>query len=209
MRIKTILFLLVFHHMASGQALKNIKVIQTTKDFLTVRDSIIKLTNPTNSIAIKTCDGFREFYLTKDSLHWTGYFIKNLMIDGLPPGGFGYVKDGIKHEPSLTTLITFNADSLYYTLVSKELYDIKQISEDSIGIKYNQSVKKKDKNIIYGLPYNSLDCNMTIIVSDSRVITVTYRNALIQFNGLHCILTLKIFYNVQELLIKSFENYYH
>ena len=191
-----------------GQILTDPKLTKTTSNFAIVQDSIVKLLSKTNSIIIKTCDDYSEFYLTKDSLNWKGHFIKSLLVGGVTPSAFG-VKDGIAYEskPMLTLLISFNADSLYKLLVKNKINNIKQLTEGELENTFNQVQKSPGKNMRYGLPGSSHDCNMTIVLKTNNTKQVSYRNVLVSEKKLHSILTLKTFYKIRELLAKEIENY--
>ena len=208
MRIKTFVFLLILHHITFGQTVSNVKITQTTNDFKTVRDSIVKTINSANSIAIKTCEDFREFYLTKDSTHWTGYFIKNLIVEVAPPTS-AEVIDGVTHyyRPIITTLISFNADSLYIELNKRKLNQIKQFSNEDIRNKMRQHYKKNGSNCEFAFAGCSHDCNMTINV-DTKFASYS-KCSLIDNKELYIIPTIKIFHEIDKFLIDTFKNYYH
>ena len=53
------------------------------QDFKIVEDSIAKKINKQNTIIYKTCEDYRAFYFIEQNSHWTGYFIKSLLVDGL------------------------------------------------------------------------------------------------------------------------------
>ncbi len=184
------------------------KLTKTTNDIAIIQDSIVKLLNKTNSITIKTCDDYSEFYLTKDSLNWKGYFIKSLLVGGVTPTTFG-VKNGVAYEakPMLTSIVLFNADTLYKLLVKNGINTIKQLTEVELENEFNKVQKSPDKNMRYGLPGSSHDCNMTIVLKTNNTKQVSYRNVLVSEKKLHSILTLKTFYNIRELLSKEIENY--
>jgi len=140
---------------------------QTTKlygNFKTVEDSIIKKINPSNTIIYKTCEGISVFYIIKKNSQWTGYFIKNIETDLTFPT-IDTLKNGeiVKYKPFLTELYVFNADSLFQLLVKNNIYKVKQLSEDSIQLKLSYNDKKKNVATFQSLPYNSHDCNKTII----------------------------------------------
>lgn len=209
MKIRIIIFIFFFHGIYFGQVTSDTKYIETVANFSVVQDSIAKLLKKPNSIIIKLCDNYTEFYLSKDSLHWNGCFIKSLIRGGVALPTVSYVNDGVTYysRPNLTSILTFNADSLYKILVQNRIYSIKQLTEIEIENKFNNLQKSKDKNIRYGLPASSHDCNMTIIINNSK--QASYRNILINEERLHCILTLKIFYNIQKLLFEQIESNLH
>lgn len=213
MKILTIIFLLTINQILFGQVLTNPKLTnpkltKTTSDFATIQDSILKLLNKSNSIIIKTCEGYSEFFLTKDSIHWKGHLIQSQIIGGLNPPTIGYVENGITYEskPILTVIVSFEADTLYTILQKNNINSIKQLSEGDIETIFNKAQKSKNKNIHYVLPASSHDCNMTININNAR--QVSFRNVLVTEKTLHCISTLKIFYNIQILLYEIFRNYY-
>lgn len=114
--------MLALYSSVSAQVVTNVISIETTQYFGAVRDSIAKLTNPTNTIHIKICEGVREYFLTRDSLHWRGYYIKNL-ISGSERIDYPISdnhEDSVKNKPNTTSLVSFNADSLYMILIDKK-----------------------------------------------------------------------------------------
>ena len=207
MKLLTTIFIFFLNHILFGQILVNPKLTKTTSDFTTIQDSIVKLVNKTNSIIIKTCDGYSEFYLTKDSINWEGHFIQSLIRGDVAPPPIDYVVEGItyKSKPILTSIVSFNADTLYEILLKNNINSIKQLTEGEIGDIFSKAQKSKVKNMHYSLPVSSHDCDMTININSAK--QASYRNILVNEKRLHCILTLKIFYNIQGLLYEMTKNY--
>jgi hypothetical protein len=197
--------------MAAGQTLMIFKQMQTTSNFSTVKDSILKLTNPNNTFIIKTCDEYREFYVTKNNIGWTCYFLKNLKKFGLIEPRFEIDKNGNARqiEPFLTSIITFDADSLTRNLYKMNFDKVVQMTDSTIEIDYNKRIQKKDKNIMHSLPYSSHDCYMSITTINPNPFFVQYRTALLEDSDFHFIPSLKIFYDVRTYLIAQLGNYYH
>jgi hypothetical protein len=204
--INLLIFILAFQA-GFSQIINPKKFYQLHENFKTVEDSISKQINPINTLIYKTCDDYRAFYFIKDSIQWTGYFIKNLEIDGLiPPTEVDL--SGKERKPFLTELYVFKADSLYLQLVKNGIYKVRQISEDSIQTKLIKKTKKKNVMTVLSLPQRSHDCYETIIIYGKENKIVSYRGALIEFEELHIIPTLKIFYESEQTLINATKHYY-
>ncbi len=205
-----IIFFVFLSSISFGQNLPNEIKAETFSDYTLVRDSIDKLTNKTNSIIIETCSGFSSFFLTKDSSAWKGYFIVSLAKNGVPIGDIGYTENGVYHvQKSMRTLILkFNADSLYKDLVARKIYSIKQLTQKQLEDKYNEAFKSEDKNLRYGLPSSSHDCNMTISTFGKTAKHISYSNTIVNQKQLQKLSTIKIFYKIRELLEQKVWNYY-
>lgn len=187
------------------------KLYQLHDSFNVVEDSISKKINSENSIIYKTCEGYRAFYFIEQNSHWTGYFIKNLLVDGFkPPTAVDTLKNGdiLKYEPFQTELLVFNADNLVESLIENQIHEIQPISEDSIQTKFIRKGKKKNRISVQSLPQASHDCNGTIIIYGRKNVSATYRGALIATEEMHIIPTLKIFYATKQILINATKNYY-
>ena len=211
MRIVTVLIFLLTTHLSFGQTSNPVKYVQLYDIFKTIEDSISKKINPTNTIVYKTCEDYRAYYFIKDGPHWTGYFIKILLINGLyGPIITDTLKNGeiITYKPYATELSVFNADSLVELLIRNQINNIQQISEDSIQKKFIRKGKKKNEFITQSLPVASHDCNGTIIIYGQNIKSVTYRGVLIETEDMHIIPTLKIFYLTKQILINGTRNYY-
>ena len=207
--IKIFIFILSMQT-SFAQTINSDKFYQLHQDFKVVEDSIAKKINTQNTIIYKTCEEYRAFYFIEQNSHWTGYFIKNLLVDGLNlPTKVDTLKNGdiVKFEPFQTELSVFNADSLIQLLINNHINEIQQISEDSIQSKFIRKGKKKNQLIVQSLPQASHDCNGTIIVYGQKNISVTYRGALIETEDMHIIPTLKIFYVTKQILINATKNY--
>ena len=207
--MKTIILLILILSIQTGftQTINSVKIYQFHGDFKTIEDSISKKINPKNTLVYETCDEYMTFYFIKDSIHWTGYFIKNLAIGGVyQPGTID--SSGKESKPFLTELSIFNADSLYLRLVKNDIYKVQQISEDSIQIKLSKKSNKKNAITVQGLPFSSHDCYSTIAIYGKENKIVNYRRALIESEELHIIPTLKIFYESEQTLINATKNYY-
>jgi hypothetical protein len=194
---------------AFAQTNKTDKLYQFIKDFKEIEDSIATKINPKNTIVYKTCEGHSSYYLIQENLHWTGYFIKTLLIDGLPfPPIVDTLENGdiVEEEWPRTELVVFNADSVVKLLFQNYITNITQISEKAIQAKLIKPGKKKGEFIFQSLPYSSHDCNGTIIIYGPKKITATYRGLLIR--EMHITPTLKIFYNTNKILENATKNYW-
>lgn len=211
MRIISVLIFILTTQLSFGQTSDKVKYVQLYDVFETVEDSISKKINPKNTIVYKTCENYRTYYFIKEGFHWTGYFIKNLMTDGLyGPTINDTLKNGeiITYKPYATELSVFNADTLVELLIKNQITKIQQISEDSIQAKFIRKGKKRTEFVIQSLPVASHDCNGTIIIYGQNIKSVTYRGVLIETEDMHIIPTLKIFYLTKQILIKRTRNYY-
>ncbi len=203
MKTINILILILAIQAGFSQTINSDKSYQLHESFKTVEDSITKKINPINTLIYKTCDDYRAFYFIKDSIQWTGYFIKNL--ETTPKIVYSSDKE---YKPFLTELYVFNADSLHLQLVKNDIYKVQQISEESIQKKLSKKTKKKNVMTVQSLPQKSHDCYETIIIYGKEKKIVTYRGALIESEELHIIPTLKIFYESEQTIINSTKNYY-
>ena len=189
-----------------AQTINTEKLYQLHKDFKAVEDSFAKRINKQNTIIYKTCEGYESFYLIQENSHWTGYFIKSLLIDGQSfPTIIDTLNDGniVRLEPYQTELLIFNADSIVKLLFKSRINKIQQISEDYIQAKFIKKGKKRNEVIVQSLPQSSHDCNGTIIIFGEKNISATYRGALIDSEAMHIIPTLKIFYAAKQILANS------
>lgn len=211
MKAPFFLFLLLCSRSTPAQVLSDVSVMKSTKDFNAVRDSILTLTNPSSTISLKTCEGYREFYLSKQDGHWYGFFVKNLNGALLIPHRVYADEDGVVHEEKhyRTSLLSFHADSLYGLLVKAKLDSITQLTEDVIRRKYSEYVKKPGKHRMIGLPAGSQDCDMTVRVDGPIKRSATYRGSWIDVESVEIlqIPTLQIFHDIRNLLEKAFESY--
>jgi hypothetical protein len=207
--IKIFIFILSIQT-SFAQTVNSEKFYQLHKSFKDVEDSISKKINFQNTIIYKTCEDYKAFYFIEQKAHWTGYFIKNLLVDGLNlPTRVDTLKNGniVKFEPFQTELSVFNADSLIKSLMNNHIDEIQQISEDSIQVKFISKGKKKNQLIMQSLPHASHDCNGTIIIYGQKNISATYRCVLIDAKDMHIIPTLKIFYETKRKLVNTTKNY--
>jgi hypothetical protein len=180
------------------------------KDFKEVEDSIAAKINPQNTIVYKTCEGASSFYFIRNNLHWTGYYISTLLVDGLPhPTVIDTLENGdiVTYEPSRTELVVFNADSIVNILFQNHITNITQLSEEAIQAKLIKKGKRKGEYTMQSLPYSSHDCNETITIYGPKYISATYRWSLVEAENLHIIPALKIFYDTKEILINATKNY--
>ena len=210
--MKAIQFLIFILSVQAGfaQTIKSDKLYQSYRSFNEVEDSIAHTINLQNTIIYKTCEGHSSFYLIQENLHWTGYFIKTLLIDGLPlPTEIDTLKNGdiVEYKPYNTALLVFNADSIVKVLFQNNITNITQISEDAIQAKLIKQAKRKKEHVIYSLPQASHDCNGTITIYGPKNISATYRWALIEAENLHIIPTLRIFYETKRILLNATKNY--
>ncbi len=210
MKQLTIIFLVFQTTILLGQNLPNEIKTETFSDYNFVRDSIDKIINKNNSIIIETCSGFSSFFITKDTSTWRGYFIVSLAKGGVPIGDIGYTENGVYHvQKSMRTLIlSFNADSLYKNLIDYKINSVKQLTQKQLEDKYNESFKSEDKNLRYGLPASSHDCNMTISIFSKTTKHISYSNTIVDQKQLQKLPTIKIFYRTRKLLEKKVWNYY-
>ena len=194
---------------ALAQTINTNKVYQFYKSYKEVEDSIATRINPKNTIIYKTCEGHAAFYLIQENSHWTGYFIKNLQREIPLPQIFDTLENGniVEFKPYETELQIFNADSIEKKLFQNHINDIHQISEDDLQAQLKQA-KKKHKTTYQSLPIASHDCNTTIVIYGPKNISATYRWVLTISEKMHIIPTLIIFYETQQILIKSVKNYY-
>lgn len=190
-----LLLLFVLSHNLHSQV-TNVTKTQSTANFMHVCDSVVKLTDPQNSVIVKTQEGYCEFYITKAGSHYNGYFIKNLTEEGMPPP----FQEG---KPIITEIITFDADAIYQDLVKKNVNNIVQLTEDDI-----QKQKSGRKNIAYSIPRASHDAKVTIIINGPQPKYASYSWGLIQNKDWHNVAVLKTFYNIQQYLISTFKAYY-
>lgn len=189
----------------SVPAIKPYKVLELYSKFETVEDSLLKIINPANTIIYKTCEGFRSFYFIKEGSYWKGYYLKNLIIDGLiPPSVMDTVGgDVIVGLPSyLTELSVFNADSLYALLVKNKVYDIKQLHDEEVIKAYGKANHVKE-NEFYALPFSDHDCYATIIIYGMNNKAISYSNDRVGTKELHSIPSIKTFYDVKNILAES------
>lgn len=210
--MKTIQFLIFILSVQAGlaQTIKSDKLYQSYRSFNEVEDSISHTINLQNTIIYKTCEGHSSFYFIQENLHWTGYFIKTLLIDGLPlPTEIDTLKNGdvVEYKPYNTELLVFNADSIVKMLFQNNITNITQISEDAIRAKLIKKGKRKNEHIIQSLPYSAHDCNGTITIYGQKNVSATYRGALIEAENLHKIPTLRIFYETKHFLLNATKNY--
>ena len=202
MRQLTIIFFIFLTSFLFGQNLSNEIKTETFSNYDFVQDSIKKLINKTNSIVIETCSGFSAFFLIKDSSTWKGYFIISLAKGGVIPGDIGYTENGVTYvkKAMRTLILSFNADSLYKKLFENKIYEIKQLTQKQLEDKYNEAFKSKDKNLRYGLPSSSHDCNMTISTFGKIVKYSSYSNTIIEQKQLQKLSTIKIFFRIRTIL---------
>ncbi|MBO9203044.1 MULTISPECIES: hypothetical protein [Niastella] len=195
---------------AFAQTINTNKVYQFYKSYKEVEDSIATRINPKNTIIYKICEGHVAFYLIQENSHWTGYFIKNLQRDVPLPTIIDTLENGdiVEFKPYETELQIFNADSIEKKLFQNHLNDIHQISEDALQDQLIKHAKKKHKTTYLSLPITSHDCNSTIMIYGEKNISATYRWSLTISEEMHIIPTLRIFYETQQLLIRSVKNYY-
>ena len=171
----------------------------TTQKFAVVCDSVSKLINPNNLILVKNCDDYDAFYLSNDSLHPKGYYIKNLESMMSPP-------DLVDGKPILAELTVFDADKVYKDLVKRKIYSIKQFSENELEEIYSRPKQKDRKyHTVYGLPHASHDCDMTIIIRGSKNISATYRYVIIISTETNSIEVIKTFYDIKMYLSQLFQ----
>ena len=203
------LFILFFGtRTAFTQTINPNKRYQFYKSYKEVEDSIATRINLQNTIIYKTCEKYRSFYLIQENAHWTGYFIKNLQRDIHLPTIYDTLENGdiIEYKEYQTELTVFNADSTVKRLFQHHINDIHQISEEAIQVKLIR--KGKNVLIIESLPEASHDCNGTIMIYGQKNISASFRGILINSENLHIIPTLRIFYETQQILINSVNNYY-
>jgi len=192
--MKAPLLLFIFLCTMGIQAQIVIQKTATTQKFAVVCDSVSKLINPNNLIIVKNCDDYDAFYLSNDSLHPKGYYIKNLESMMSPP-------DLVDGKPILAELTVFDTDNVYKNLVKRKIYSIKQFSEHELEQIYTKPKQKDRKyHTVYGLPHASHDCDMTIIIRGSKNISATYRNAIIISAETDRIEVIKIFYDIKMYL---------
>lgn len=211
--MKALLIVIILLNIQVGfaQLISSEKHYKLHSSFKIVEDSIANKINYHNSIIYWTCEGYRVFFLIEENSHWTGYFIKNLIIGELYPPSEEYESiDGntVKIEPYLTELIVFSADSLVQSLITKHIYEVQQISEEAIQNKFIRKGKKKNEYTMQSLPRASHDCNGTIIIYGNNTISATYRGVLIAEKEMHRIPTLKIFFDTGQILINAMKSYY-
>lgn len=186
-------------------------------DFKNIQDSIQKIANQPNSIIIKRCENNKELYLIKNGNNWKGIQITELKMGGiyLPDIEFSDI-DGNKHiEKSIKTkIIQFNADSLYRKLVDKNIYNIKQLTEDSIQALYSKEKSKnlktkKGTKIIYSLPSYSHYCVVSIEISNNSEKTITtYKSSVLyeeELNFISELYDMKIIIEFINEIISGFE----
>jgi hypothetical protein len=186
--MKAILFSILILGVQTGfaQTNKPDKLYQFYKNFKEVEDSIAATINLQNTIIYKTCEGCRSFYFIQQNLHWMGYFIKNLLINGIPfPPIVDTLENGdiVEFETYKTELLVFDADSLVNRLFQNNITNITQISEEAIQTKLIKKGKKKGEYTIYSLPQASHDCNGTIVIYGQKIISATYRVSITEVNG--------------------------
>lgn len=208
-KLRVILFIFLANF-SFGQQLTNEIKTETSKDYDFVYDSVARIINKTNSIIIETCSGFSAFFITKDSSNWKGFYIISLAKGGIVPPDIGYVENGVNHiEKAMRTFImTFNADTLYKELIKNKIYNVKQLTDKQLEDKYNEQFKSEDKNIRYGLPSSSHDCNITISTFGKVRKNVSYSNTIIDQKQLQKLPTIKIFKSIRKLLEQKALNYY-
>lgn len=209
--MRIILFILSLLILQTGlcQTNNREKLFQLYQDFTTVEDSIANRINKQNTIIYKTCEGYRSFYFIEQDSQWTGYYIKNLRIGGLVPPTIQIINNGeiTKLKPYQTELIVFDADTIVQLMIDHKINEIQQLGEDSIMEQLSVQGKKKNQVIMTSLPYSCHDCNGTIIVYGQKNYSATYRGMLIDDEKLHKISTLKIFFDIKEILKTSMKNY--
>jgi predicted nuclease of restriction endonuclease-like (RecB) superfamily len=79
----SLLFTLIVSGSLVGQTLPGSSSIKTITYYTTVKDSVEKLVNKSNSIVIEMCNGYSEIILTKNSKNWQGFYIKSLFREGI------------------------------------------------------------------------------------------------------------------------------
>ena len=139
--------------------------------------------------------------MIKAGNHWNGYFIKNLIVEGLvPPAEVDTMESGemIWFEPMMTELRLFNADSLAEQLIRAGIYDLKQVSEESIQKRLTKKVGDTYEEL--SLPQMSHDCDGTMLIYGSKMIHVSYRNTLIDSKELHIETSLIILFEAKGVL---------
>lgn len=210
MRQLTIIFFIFLTSFLFGQNLPNEIKTETFSNYDFVQDSIKKLINKTNSIVIETCSEFGAFFIIKDSSTWKGYFIVSLAKGGVIPSDIGYIENGVHYvkKAMRTSILTFDADTLYNKLVESKVYKIKQLTQKQLEDKYNEAFKSEDKNLRYGLPSSSHDCNMTISTFGKTTKHISYSNTIVDQKQLQKLPTIKIFYSIRKLLEQKVWNYY-
>jgi len=207
--MKAIHSLILILCVQSGFA-QNDKSFQFYKDFKEVEDSIAQKINPQNTIVYKTCEGASSFYFIQENLHWEGYYITTLLIDGIPlPPIVDTLDNGkiVEYETYKTELLVFNADSIVNMLFQNNITNITQLSEEAIQAKLIKKGKRKNEYTFQSLPVASHDCNATIIIYGQKNISATYRWSLVESEDLHKIPVLKIFYVTKQILINVTKNY--
>ena len=125
-------------------------------------------------------------------------------------GDIGYTENGVYYVKKImrTVIVKFNADSLYKKLVDSKIYGVKQLTQKQLEDKYNEAFKSEDKNLRYGLPSSSHDCNMTISTLGKIPKHISYSNTIVDQKQLQKLSTIRTFYTIRELLLQKVWNYY-
>jgi hypothetical protein len=202
MKLITAWFLLSLCIGASGQVISKSKLSKTSTAFYTIRDSILRLTDKKVLISITPCEGVAEFCLAKDSLRWTGYYIKNLDEEGMSYKRV-LIGSGEETKPMKTAIMVFDADSLYAQLVALKIYTIKQLSVDAIRNTISKHTKQE-----YRIIASSHDCDMTIQLYGSQQKTIAYaRSSFVDNPETYSIPSIKICHRIEVLLRKATNGY--
>jgi len=211
--MKNIILIIVFllTRTSYAQIITNVKHSKSTSDFIAVSDSIEKLYNADKTIKIITCEKYSEWLLVDNKDGWKGFFIQHIGLAGMKAPDEVFIDgNGEKHllKPFRTTLMSFVADSLSKVIVTKDLFQIEQLTEDSLNSILTKNLNVKKENVKYTLGYMSHDCNMTIVVGNNSKYA-SYRNYVVGSKGIHTNKTIKTFYDISEILDKLGASYKH
>lgn len=191
--MKTVLsiFLLCCMHFAVAQIINTGKIYKTDKSFKEMEDSISALLNPANSIICKPCNEYKAYYLMLQDKHWKGFYIENT---------------GDSRWSRNCNYSFFNGDSLYVMLKNAGIYNLEQLTEDSIRRLAVENGKTEFEN--NPLPVIAYDCDMTVILYADEKRTIRYRSSLADRDYLRVIPSLKIIYDLSTIFIKQTKKYY-
>jgi hypothetical protein len=194
-----------------AQLITNVKYSKSTSDYKVVSDSIERLFSPDKTIKIIPCEKHSEWLLVEHKDGWKGIFIQRIDLAGMNQSDEVFIdNNGVKHliKAFRTKLMSFDADSLSKVIVTKDLFQIEQLTEDSLNEILTKNLNPKKENVKYSLGNMSHDCNMTIVVGNNSKYA-SYRNYVVSSKEIHTNKTIKTFYDIREVLKKLGASYKH
>lgn len=209
-KLTTIIFLF-FVLTSSAQVLTNAKVVLRDEYYSKLADSLNQSIIQKNSIVIEGCPIGQILYIVEEINSWKGIFMQKVFTKKSEDSYTNTI-----NEPRKTKIVYFEADSLVALLKEKGIYQISQLSQDSLQSLYTEKQKsmlnnrqlKSKRTIVYGLPFCSHVNDMSIEVVQNRdFLKATYSNCLFLSDELQFISQIQIFGNIDSVLKKVYKDY--